>query len=98
MEVDTTILSTIGIAAGILILSGWVEQVYKGYKTKRLKDISKYLMVFMGAGAVLWAIYGVLISDVFVIATNIAAVALMGMVLGMKSKYDRQTSKNSMKN
>lgn len=91
MEVDQTLLSVIGIAAGILILSGWVEQVYKGYRTKRLKDISKYLMVFIGIGAVLWTIYGVLILDVFVIATNIAAVILMVTVFGMKMKYDKRS-------
>ena len=90
MEVDQTVLSVIGVAAGILILSGWVEQVYKGYRTKRLKDVSRYLMVFIGAGAVLWTVYGVLILDVFVIVTNIAAVILMITVFGMKMRYDRQ--------
>ncbi len=65
--------------------------MYKGYRTKKLKDISKYLMVFIGIGAVLWAIYGVLILDVFVIVTNIAAVILMITVFGMKMKYDRQS-------
>ena len=88
VEVDQTVLSAIGIAAGILILSGWVEQIYKGYKTKRLKDVSRYLMVFVGIGAVLWTVYGVLILDVFVIVTNIAAVILM--VFGMKMRYDKR--------
>lgn len=65
--------------------------MYKGYRTKKLKDISKYLMVFIGIGAVLWTIYGVLILDVFVIITNIAAVILMITVFGMKMKYDKQS-------
>ena len=42
MEIDGTLLTILGISAGILILTGWVEQIYKGYKTKSLKDVSKF--------------------------------------------------------
>ena len=35
MEVDGTLLTILGVAAGILILTGWVEQIYKGYKNKK---------------------------------------------------------------
>ena len=64
MEIDPTLLTILGVAAGILILSGWVEQIIKGYKTKSLKDVSKFLMIFISAGAVLWLIYGFIVSDV----------------------------------
>ena len=33
MEVDGTLLTILGVSAGVLILTGWVEQIYKGYKT-----------------------------------------------------------------
>lgn len=82
-------LAILGTAAGILILSGWVNQIVKGYKTKSLKDVSEYLMVFITAGAVLWLAYGIIVSDVFVIGTNVAAIFLMMMVLAMKKRYDR---------
>ena len=42
VEVDGALLTILGVSAGILILTGWVEQVYKGYKTKSMKDISKF--------------------------------------------------------
>jgi MtN3 and saliva related transmembrane protein len=89
MEVDGTILTILGVSAGILILSGWIEQIYKGYKSKSLKDISKFLMIFISAGAILWLIYGIIVSDVYIIGTNIAAIILMIIVLLMKSKYDK---------
>lgn len=88
MEVDGTLLTILGISAGILILTGWVEQIYKGYKTKRLKDVSKFLMIFIAAGSILWLIYGIIISDVFIIGTNMAGLILMIIVLGMKKRYD----------
>ena len=89
MEIDGGWLTLLGVAAGILILTGWVEQIYKGYKTKSLKDVSKFLMIFISAGAILWLIYGFVVSDVFIIGTNIAAIVLMRILLGMKKRYDR---------
>ena len=90
MEVDPTLLTILGVAAGVLILTGWVEQIYKGYKSKSLKDVSNFLMIFISAGAILWLIYGIIVEDVFIIGTNIAAILLMFIVLVMKKKYDRK--------
>lgn len=89
MEVNGIILTIIGTLAGILILSGWVEQIIKGYKTKSLRDVSKYLMILISAGAFLWLIYGFIMTDVFIIGTNVTAIVLMMTVLIMKRKYDK---------
>jgi len=95
MEVDGTLLTILGISAGILILTGWIEQIYKGYKTKSLKDVSKFLMIFIAAGSILWLVYGVIVSDVFIIGTNTAGLSLMIIVSFMKKRYDMQLrSKN----
>jgi len=94
VEIDGTLLTILGIAAGILILTGWVEQIIKGYKTKSLKDVSKYLMVFISGGAILWLIYGIIIADVFIIGTNIAAIFLMMIVLFMKKRYEKISKTN----
>ena len=75
MELDETTMGVIGILAGILILSGWVPQIVRGYKTKRLNDVSPYLMILIFAGAVLWLIYGILIVSYSIIIANIAIVA-----------------------
>ena len=94
LEIDGTLLTILGIAAGVLILSGWVEQIIKGYKTKSLKDVSKYLMVFISAGSILWLIYGIVVSDVFIIGTNISAIFLMMIVLFMKKRYEKISKLN----
>ena len=91
MEIDGILLTILGIAAGILILSGWVDQIIKGYKTKSLKDVSKYLMLFISGGSILWLIYGIIVSDVFIIGTNIAAIVLMMIVLFMKKRYEKSS-------
>ena len=93
MEVDGALLTILGVSAGILILTGWVEQIYKGYKTKSMRDISKFLMIFIAAGSILWLTYGIIVSDVFIIGTNAAGLTLMVIVSFMKKRYDKQSQK-----
>ena len=89
MELDQTTMGIIGILAGILILSGWVPQIIKGHKTKKLDDVSSYLMILIFAGAALWLIYGLALDDVYIIGVNVAAMFLTMTVLSMKLKYER---------
>jgi MtN3 and saliva related transmembrane protein len=93
MEVDSTLLTILGVSAGVLILTGWVEQIYKGYKTKSMRDISRFLMIFIAAGSILWLTYGFIVSDVFIIGTNAAGLTLMTIVSVMKKRYDKQLEK-----
>ncbi len=86
---DETTLGIVGILAGILILSGWVPQIIRGYKTKKLDDVSPYLMICIFAGAVLWLVYGIAIDDIYIIGVNVAAMFLTMTVLMMKLKYEK---------
>jgi len=93
MEVDSTLLTILGVSAGVLILTGWVEQIYKGYKTKSMRDISRFLMIFIAAGSILWLTYGFIVTDVFIIGTNAAGLTLMTIVSFMKKRYDKELEK-----
>ena len=95
MELDEITMGVIGILAGILILSGWVPQIVRGYKTKRLNDVSPYLMILIFAGAILWLIYGIALDDVYIMGVNLAAMVLTMIVLSMKLKYERLTQTTS---
>ena len=91
MELDETTMGVIGIVAGILILSGWVPQIVSGYKTKRLNDVSAYLMILIFAGAALWLVYGIALDDVYIMCVNLSAMVLTMIVLSMKLKYEKAT-------
>ena len=95
MELDETTMGVIGIVAGILILSGWVPQIVSGYKTKRLNDVSSYLMILIFAGAALWLVYGIALDDVYIMGVNIAAMVLTMFVLSMKLKYEKAAQTTS---
>ena len=89
MFLDEFSLGVLGIAAGVLILSGWVPQILKGYQTKKLDDVSKYLMILVAVGAFLWIIYGMEKEDPYIIGVNVAAIALTMIVLSMKFRYKK---------
>ena len=96
MELDEVTMGVIGIIAGILILSGWVPQIVKGYRSKKLADVSPYLMILIFAGAVLWLIYGIALDDVYIMGVNIAAMVLTMIVLSMKLKYEKTRKPTSV--
>ncbi len=89
LELDDTMMGVIGILAGILILSGWVPQIAKGYRTKKLTDVSSYLMILIFVGATLWLIYGMALDDVYIMGVNLAAMFLTMVLLSMKLKYEK---------
>ena len=95
LELDDTMMGVIGILAGILILSGWVPQIAKGYRTKKLTDVSSYLMILIFVGATLWLIYGMALDDVYIMGVNLAAMFLTMTLLTMKLKYEKNAQRTS---
>ncbi len=89
MALDEISISVLAIAASVLILSGWVPQIVKGYQTKKLGDVSKYLMSLVAIGATLWMWYGFEKDDIFIIGVNVAAIGLTLTVLAMKLRYEK---------
>jgi MtN3 and saliva related transmembrane protein len=62
----------IGIIAGILVMSSSIPQIMKSYKTKKMSDVSIYLMSLIASGLFLWIIYGFIRFDPIIIGTNAA--------------------------
>ena len=89
MLFDELSLGILATVAGIMILSGWIPQIIKGYRTKKLDDVSKYLMMFVAGGAFLWMIYGIEKNDPYIIGVNVAAIVLTMIVLSMKFRYKK---------
>ena len=79
----------IGTIAGILVLSSFIPQLMKAYKTKKMSDVSIHLMILIASGMFLWVIYGLIRSDPVIIGTNAAGLALNLSLLVMKLRYDK---------
>jgi MtN3 and saliva related transmembrane protein len=72
--------SLIGICAAFLTTLSFVPQIVKANHTRRMKDVSRYLMVLFTTGSILWIIYGILHEDLVIIGAN-ATAATFNLIL-----------------
>jgi MtN3 and saliva related transmembrane protein len=87
----------IGTVAGILVLSSFIPQIMKAYKTKKMFDVSANLMILIASGMFLWVIYGFIRSDPVIIGINAAGFALNITLLVMKIRYDKIQKSSTVK-
>ena len=72
--------SMIGVSAAFLTTLSFVPQIIKAHRIKRMKDVSRYLMILFTAGSILWIIYGILHEDLVIIGANVTA-AIFNLIL-----------------
>jgi MtN3 and saliva related transmembrane protein len=89
MEQLVAYTGIIGIIAGMLVMSSSIPQIIKSYKTKKMSDVSIYLMSLIASGLFLWIIYGFIRSGLIIMGTNAAGLGLNTTLLIMKIKYDK---------
>jgi len=82
-------LSILGLVAGAIVLFGFIPQIYKGHKTKKLSDLSYYMLALLAFGMFLWVVYGILRNDIAIILTNIIGVTLNLTLIFMKFYYSK---------
>ena len=56
---DSISLELFGLFAGSITSMGFIPQLLKSYRTKKLDDISYFMPVVLAIGMALWLIYGV---------------------------------------
>jgi MtN3 and saliva related transmembrane protein len=83
------LISAIGILASIFALSSTVPQIIKGVKTKKMDDVSVWLILSLIVGLSLWVIYGIGIKDVVIVGGNSVGVSLNVVLLFLKFRYSR---------
>ena len=79
----------IGIIAGVLVLSSFIPQLLKAYKTKKMSDVSIHLMSLIASGMFLWVIYGLIRNDIVIIGTNASGFVLNIILIILKLRYDK---------
>ncbi|MGB7443721.1 MAG: SemiSWEET transporter [Coleofasciculaceae cyanobacterium] len=82
------IITLIGLLAGTLTTISFMPQAIKTWKSKSAKDISLGMFVIFCSGVFLWIVYGTLVQDLPVVATNLATFVLASTILWMKLKYE----------
>ena len=80
-------LTLLGLVAACCTTLAFVPQVVKAWRTRSTKDISLGMFLLLIAGIVLWLIYGVLRSDLPLVATNVITFGLAGAIHYLKLRY-----------
>ena len=78
----------LALVAGALTSTGYVPQIIKGLRTKRMSDVSLLMPAILGMGMLLWLLYGLAREDVAIIAANVVGCALTLTLVLLKSRYD----------
>lgn len=84
---DSTTLEILGLIAGAITSIGYLPQIYRGYQTKKLNDVSYYMPGILALGMTLWLIYGIILNAIAVIVANIFGVACSLLLIIMKKRY-----------
>jgi MtN3 and saliva related transmembrane protein len=86
---ETIFIELWGLFAGAVTSMGYVPQLYKGYKTKKLDDISYYMPGVLALGMTLWLIYGIFLEAFAIIIANIFGVFCSIVLILMKKSYSK---------
>ncbi len=78
-----------GILATIFAVSSTVPQIIKGMKTRKMDDVSVWLIMALIAGLSLWVTYGIAKNDAVIVGGNSIGISLNVMLLLLKMKYSR---------
>lgn len=76
-----------GLFAGAVTSMGFVPQLIRSYRTKKLDDISYFMPAVLAFGMTLWIIYGFLLEALAVIIANIFGVTCCILLIVMKKIY-----------
>lgn len=77
----------VGWIAAVLTSTGFIPQIIKGFKTKKLHDVSWGMLLVTGTGIAMWLLYGIVLNDVIIIAANIFTLSTIILLTIMKKNY-----------
>jgi MtN3 and saliva related transmembrane protein len=83
----TSLLNTIGIAAGTLTTASFVPQAVKIWQAKAAKDVSLVMFFILATGVALWVVYGIIAGALPIILTNSFTLVLAVAIIVLKIKY-----------
>ncbi len=80
-------ITIIGLFAAVLTTIALLPQLMRVWRTKSAKDISVGMFTLQCSSVSLWAIYGVFMNDLSIIAANSLVFVQAATMLFLKTKY-----------
>ncbi|MBN8672552.1 MAG: SemiSWEET transporter [Chitinophagales bacterium] len=82
-----TAADILGYAAGALTAFTFLPQVLKTWKEKSAKDVALNMFIIAFINEIMWLVYGIMINNWIIIATNAVMLAMSGIMIFLKLKY-----------
>jgi MtN3 and saliva related transmembrane protein len=76
-----------GMVAAVLTTVAFLPQVIRTWRTRSTSDISLGMFVTYVTGIALWLVYGLMIHDIPLIASNAVTFVLSGVILLLKLRH-----------
>jgi MtN3 and saliva related transmembrane protein len=86
---DFDVFTMLGFTAGAVTSIGFIPQLIRGYRTKKLQDISYWMPLVLASGMFLWLFYGLIRNDIAIIVANSFGVFCNILLIGMKKWYSQ---------
>ena len=80
-------LELFGLFAGAVTSMGFIPQLIRGYRTKKLDDVSYYMPAVLAVGMSMWLTYGIFMEAFAIIAANSFGIICCLILIIMKKKY-----------
>ena len=84
---DQMALEIFGLIAGAVTSSGFLPQLFRGYKRKKLDDVSYFMPIILAIGMTMWLIYGYLIEAIAVVIANLFGIICCLSLIFLKKRY-----------
>ncbi|KYK27853.1 hypothetical protein AYK20_01855 [Thermoplasmatales archaeon SG8-52-1] len=82
-----TSIELLGLIAGAITSMGFIPQLVRGYKTKKLEDVSYLMPIILAFGMALWLAYGIYKEALAIICANTFAIICCLILITMKKIY-----------
>jgi len=79
-------VTALGLLAGLLTTAAWLPQLRRTWRLGRADDVSWAYLVTFGVGIAGWTAYGIASSQVAVVVTNAATLALVLGLMRLKAR------------
>lgn len=86
MEID--FITALGLTAGVISTIAFLPQLLKTWRSRSAQDLSWSMLIILCTGITLWLVYGIVISDLPVIASNAVLLCLVSVILVLKIRFN----------
>jgi MtN3 and saliva related transmembrane protein len=80
-------VTILGLIAAVLTTSSFLPQVLHTWRTRSTKDISLVMFSVYVTGIFLWLVYGIMLHNIPLIASNTVTFLLSGTILLLKLRH-----------